>query len=112
MSSITSVVASLANRQRRIQPRAQQPPPGVGVATAGVAKGAAMTGLGLSLGPFGTPVMIAGGIVLAGSAFYRINKAAKRDLPLDEYHIFFCKDARCNTRFARELTDAALAMQQ
>ncbi len=85
---------------------------GVGVATAGVAKGAAMAGLGLSLGPFGTPVMIAGGIVLAGSAFYRINKAAKRDLPLDEYRVFFCKNSQCNTRFARELTDSALAVQQ
>ena len=81
---------------------------GIGVATAGVAKGAAIAGIGLSLGPFGTPLMIGGGAVLAGSAIYRIAKAAKRDFPLDEYRIFFCKNLRCKTSFARDVTKAAL----
>ena len=81
---------------------------GVGVATAGVAKGAAMAGIGLSLGPFGTPLMIGGVTLFAGSAIYRISKAAKRDLPLDEYRIFFCKNSRCKTSFARDVTMAAL----
>ena len=56
---------------------------GVGFATAGVAKGAALAGIGLSLGPFGTPLMIAGGLVFVGSAINRIANAAERDLPLD-----------------------------
>ena len=81
---------------------------GVGVATAGVAKGAAMAGIGLSLGPFGTPLMIGGVALFAGSAIYRIAKAAKQDLPLDEYRIFFCKNFRCKTSFARDITKAAL----
>ena len=81
---------------------------GVGVAAAGVAKGAAMAGIGLSLGPFGTPLMIGGGVLLAGSAAYRIAKAAKRDLPLDEYRLFFCKNLRCKNSFARDVTNAAL----
>ena len=80
---------------------------GVGIATAGVAKGAAMAGIGLSLGPIGTPLMVAGGVVFGGSAIYRIAKAARRDLPLDEYRIFFCKGKRCRTKFARDITMVA-----
>ena len=81
---------------------------GVGVATAGVANAAAMAGIGLSLGPFGTPLIIGGGAWLTGSAIYRIAKAAKRDLPLDEYRRFFCKNLQCKTSFARDVTKAAL----
>ena len=80
----------------------------VGVAAAGVAKGAAM--VGLSLGPFGGPLMVAGGVVLAGSATYRIAKAARRDLPLDEYRVFFCKNSRCRNGFAQDITKAALGL--
>ena len=79
----------------------------VGTATAGAAKAAAMAGIGLSLGPLGTPLVVAGGAVFVGSAVYRIAKASRRDLPLDEYRIFFCKDKRCKTRFAGNLTMAA-----
>ncbi|MCY4528358.1 MAG: hypothetical protein OXD46_04920 [Chloroflexi bacterium] len=79
---------------------------GVGIATAGVAKGAALAGIGLSLGPMGTPLMVAGGVVFGSSAIYRIAKAARRDLPLDEYRIFFCKAKRCRTKFARDITMA------
>ena len=56
----------------------------IGVAIAGAAKVAAMAGVGLSLGTLGTPVMIAGGLVFAGTAIRRVHKAAKHDLPLDE----------------------------
>ncbi len=80
---------------------------GVGGATAGVATAASAVGVGISLGPFGTPLMIAGGAFLAGNAIYRISKAAKRDVPLDEYYIFFCKAQRCKTRFARSVTESA-----
>ena len=79
---------------------------GVGIATAGVAKGAAMAGIGLSLGPLGTPLMVAGGVLVGGSAIYRIAKAARRDLPLDEYRVFFCKNKRCKTKFAGDITMA------
>ena len=81
---------------------------GFGIATAGVTKGAAMAGIGLSLGPLGTPLMIGGGALLAGSAIYRIAKAAKRDLPLDEYRVFFCDNSQCRIKFAGGFTKAAL----
>ena len=80
---------------------------GVGIAAGGAAKGAAMAGIGLSLGPLGTPLMVAGGLVFAGSAFHRIAKAARRDLPLDEYRIFFCSSKKCKTMFAGDVTMAA-----
>ena len=79
----------------------------VGAATAGVSKGVAMVGVGLSFGPLGTPLMIAGGVVLAGSAACRIAKAAERDLPLDEYQVFLCKNERCKNRFAQDISEAA-----
>ena len=81
---------------------------GFGIATASITKGAAMAGIGLSLGPLGTPLMIGGGALLAGSAIYRIAKAAKRDLPLDECRIFFCNTSQCRIKFARGITKAAL----
>ncbi len=79
---------------------------GVGVATWGVAQGATMAGFGFSLGPYGTPLMIAGGGLMAGSAIHRIYKAAKRDLPLDEYRVYFCKNANCRKKYARQVTKA------
>ena len=81
---------------------------GATVVAAGVAKGAALVGVGLSLGPLGIPVAIGGGALLAGVAVRRVVKAAKRDLPLDEYQMFFCKGKRCKTRFARDVTKFAL----
>ena len=78
---------------------------GFGVATAGIAKGAAL--VGLSLGPVGTPLMIGGVVLLAGTAVYRIGKAAKRDLPLDEHLIFFCNNTRCKSLFSWEITKMA-----
>ena len=80
---------------------------GVGFGTAGVAKAATMAGIGLSLGPLGTPLMIAGGVVFIGSAINRIARAAERDLPLTEYRISFCKNKRCKTRYAEAITKAA-----
>ena len=52
---------------------------GVGVATAVAVKGAAIAGIGLSLGPFGPPLMVAGGVVFVGNGIYRVGKAAKRN---------------------------------
>lgn len=78
----------------------------IGVATAGAAKVAAMAGVGLSLGPLGTPVMIAGGLVFAGTAIRRVHKAAKHDLPLDEIRIFICEEESCRRAFARKMETA------
>ena len=75
----------------------------IGVATAGAAKVAAMAGIGLSLGTLGTPVVIAGGLVFAGTAIMRVHKAAKYDLPLDEVRIFICKEESCRRAFARKI---------
>ena len=80
---------------------------GVGIAAAGVVKGAAMAGIGVSLGPLGTPLMIAGGGLMVAAAAHRIIKAGKRDMPLDEYYIHFCKETDCKTKFAAEITQAA-----
>ena len=79
----------------------------IGAATAGVAKVAAMAGVGLSLGALGPPVMIAGGVLFAGATIRRIHKAAKHDLPLDEFRIFLCKEGLCRDAFAREIVTAA-----
>ena len=83
---------------------------GVTVATAGVAKGAALVGISPTLGPAGTPLAIAGVGLMVVSSGHRLIKAARRDLPLDEYRLFFCKDADCKTRFAQDVTNAAISM--
>ena len=83
---------------------------GLGVAAAGVAKGVAMTGIGMSLGPLGTPLAIAGVGLMVGAGVHRLAKAARHDLPLDEYNLFFCKHGLCKTKFARDITNAARAM--
>lgn len=83
---------------------------GVGIAAAGVVKGAAIAGVGVSLGPLGTPLMIAGGGLMVASAAHRLIKAGKRDMPLDERYIHFCKDRDCKTKFASEITAAATAL--
>ena len=80
---------------------------GVGVATFGVAKIAAMAGVGLSLGPLGTPVAVVSVGLLVWGGAYRIYKASKHDISLDEYRIYFCKDRDCKTKFARRLTSDA-----
>ena len=78
---------------------------GATVAVAGVAKGAALVGISPTLGPAGIPLAIAGGALMVGTAGYRLIKAAKRDLPLEEYHLFFCKDSSCKTRFAQNVAN-------
>ena len=45
---------------------------------------------------------------MAGGAIYRIYKAAKHDLPLDEYHVYFCKKSNCRKKYARQATRAAM----
>ena len=80
---------------------------GTTVAVAGVAKGAALVGIPPALGPAG-PVLAGAGIVLmGGTVAYRLIKAAKWDLPLDEYRLFFCKDTDCKTKFAWDVTSGA-----
>ena len=58
-------------------------------------------------GPFGTPLAIVGGTLFAGNIIYRITKAARHDLPLDEYRIYFCKNNLCKNRFALNITRKA-----
>ena len=82
----------------------------VGATTAGALTGAGAMGLGLSLGPFGVPLMIAGGTMLVGNSMFRVAKAARRDLPLDEYLVFFCKDGDCKLLYAQAITDAAMRL--
>ena len=82
---------------------------GVG-ATAGaaaIAQGATLVGISPTLGPAGVPLAVAGGLLLVGTSAHRLIKAAKRDLPLDENRLFFCKDSDCKTRFARDIIEAA-----
>ena len=62
-----------------------------------------MAGVGLSLGALATPMMIAGGLVFAGTAIRRVDKAAKYDLPLDEVRIFICKEDSCRRAFAQKI---------
>ena len=67
----------------------------------------ALVGISPALGPAG-PVLAGAGIVLmGGTVAYRLIKAAKRDLPLDEYRLFFCKDTDCKTKFAWDVTNGA-----
>ncbi len=79
---------------------------GITAAFAGIAKGVAMAGVGLSLVPLGTPLMVAGGGMLVSSAIHRIYKAAKRDLPLDQFRAFFCKDRDCRLQYAQAMVAA------
>ena len=80
----------------------------VGATTAGAMTAAAAMGVGISLGPFGVPLMIAGGTILVGRGWSRIAKAAQRDLTLDEQLIFFCKDEDCKLLYAQAVTDSAV----
>ena len=80
---------------------------GTGTVAAIAMKGAALAGLGLSFGPFGAPLAIVGGTLLAGNIIYRIAKAARRDIPLDEYRIYFCKNNLCKNSFASNITRKA-----
>ena len=76
---------------------------GIGILIAAGAQASAMAGL--TLGPFGAPLLICGGALAVGSAVHRIVKAAKSDL--DEHRIFFCNHARCMSGFARDVATAA-----
>ena len=78
----------------------------VGIAGGVGAAGAAVLG-SVPLGPFGIPLMVGGIALFAAGGVARIVKAAKRDLPVDEYLIFFCSYGSCKTNFAREITKTA-----
>lgn len=83
---------------------------GLGVtAAAGVAKaGATLVGISPNLGPAGLPLAAAGVALMVGTATHRLYKAAKRDIPLDEYYLYFCNHTDCKTKFAQHATDSAL----
>ena len=65
--------------------------------------------LPISLGPLAMPVAILGGTVWAGSSIYRVAKAAKLDIPLDEYRVFFCSERACRSEFAHTVTNSKIA---
>ena len=67
---------------------------------------AGMAGIAVPLGPFGTPLAVGVGALYAISAIRRISGAAKRDLPLYECVLYFCRGSVCKTKFAEGLTDA------
>ena len=78
----------------------------VGAITGGIGL-ASRAGLVVSLGPFGIPLAIIGGALFGVSILSRIFGAAKRDLPLYECVLYFCKGRTCKTKFAKGLTEAA-----
>ena len=84
---------------------------GMTVVATGVAKGAILVGISPTLGPAGVPIVLAGAGLMLGGTIYRLVNAAKRDIPLDEYHIFFCKDADCKTRFAFDVTNGRISRE-
>ena len=96
-------------RGRKTGSKAAKDAVGSAAVTAGVGGvvGAAMVLTPLSLGPLGVPAAIVSGVVLAGTSIYRVAKAAQYDLPLDEFHIHFCKERNCKTEFAEGLTVSA-----
>ena len=65
--------------------------------------------LPISLGPLAAPVAILGGTVWAGNSIYRVAKAAKLDIPLDEYRVFFCGERACRSEFAHTVTNSKTA---
>ena len=77
---------------------------GTAAATTVAVKAVALTGVSLSLGPLAVPVAIGAGTIFAAGTIHRIAKANRRDLPLDEYFLFFCKNEECKTKFAQNLT--------
>ena len=81
---------------------------GVGILTAGAVKGAAMVGISPTLGPAGPPLAVAGVGLMVGTTAYRLYKAAKRELPLDDYRVYFCKKTNCRKKYAQQVTNAAL----
>lgn len=78
---------------------------GIGAVVAAGAQTAAMTGVGLAIAPFATPLLICGGVLAVGSAAHRIATAAKSGL--DEYRIYFCDHERCLSGFARDVAASA-----
>ena len=78
-----------------------------GAAAVGLGVTAATTLVGISptLGP-------AGFVLLVGASIHRLYKAAQRDIPLDEYYLYFCDNLDCKTQFAQSMTDVALGSRR
>ena len=77
-------------------------------ATAGVSGLVGITTflLPISLGPLAMPVAILWGTVWAGNSIYRIANAAKIDIPLEEYQVFFCSERACRSEFAYAIANS------
>ena len=76
-------------------------------AVAGVKVGAGLIGISPTLGPAGVPLAVAGVGLMVATAANRVFKAAKHDMPLNEYHLFFCRERACRTKYAQHVTNAA-----
>lgn len=74
------------------------------VATAGVSHGAAAIGISPTLGPAGVPLAVAGAALMVGSTAYRLYRATRHHMPLDEYYLFFCQ-RNCRIEYAQNLTN-------
>ena len=61
----------------------------------------------VSLGAIATPIAAVGALWWTGGAIHRIHHAAKHDLPLDQFRVFFCKDKDCRIEYAETLVDAS-----
>lgn len=82
---------------------------GVTAAAAGVTQGATLIGISPTLGPAGVPLAAAGVALMVGTTAHRLYKANQKDLPLDEYYLYFCNDSDCKTHFAEGVTHGAVA---
>ena len=85
---------------------------GVTAATVGVTQGATLIGISPTLGPAGVPLAAAGVALMVGITACRLYKANQKDLPLDEYYLYFHNDSDCKTKFAEGVTDGAFGRGQ
>ena len=85
---------------------------GVTVVATGVTQAATLVGISLTLGPAGAPLAAAGVALMVGTTVHRLYKASQKDLPLDEYYLYFCNNLDCTTKFAEGVTEGAFARGQ
>ena len=71
-----------------------------------VVAGALAAGLTFAppLGVFAAPIVVTTTAVGATSTVNRLYQAGKRDLPLAQFRVFFCKDSDCRVEYARNLS--------
>ena len=85
---------------------------GVTVVATGVTQGATLVGISPTLGPAGIPLAAAGVALIVGTAVHRLHKANQKDLPLEEYYLYFCNNLDCKTKFAERVTEGAFTRGQ